>query len=224
MQRRDRPGRVRDGLERFIPTWVLRHPTWSGVIWAIVFAILIGVAELADWPGWAWIIVFLLLVAPALLATIIVLSSTPRSHLNTFGSVFGHFFTRYLVLVVGFLAWTTSVVLGAAISTSLQLAAENREDEVMGIGIELVARIAPNVIVLLWIAFILRCAWFLSRLRGWRELPTHTEVPESFFRRNPSLRSLALGLAHPGLLLVTGVISGAGILIVDVAMFVMEFE
>jgi hypothetical protein len=222
MNRTDRPRSVHRRDDRSLPDWFRRHPTWCGVIWAGLCTAMLFVAGAADWPAWAWTIAFTVLVVPTLVATIIVLSATPRTHLDHVGSVFGHFFTRYLVLVIGFLAWTCSVVLGAGISTSLQLAAENREHEVVGIGFELVATIAPVVVGLLWIAFVLRCAWFLVRLRGWREIPATSDVPESLYRGHPNLRALVLGLAHPALLVVTGILSGVGILVVDVATIVLE--
>jgi hypothetical protein len=140
-------------------------------------------------------------------ATIVVLRATPRDHLSTHSSVFGHFFVRYLTLVLAFFAWSGSVVLGAAISTSIQLAAEGREDEVTGIGFQVITALTPLVAGLLWAALIVRCSWFLARLRGWREVPAVSEVPPELLAGRPGLRRIVIGLAHPGLLLATGLAS-----------------
>ena len=62
----------------------------------------------------------------------------------------------------------------------------------------------PLVVSVLWLAFIIRCAWFLRRLRGWKQDPRRVRVPKKFLRSRPRLRAGRLGLAHPGLLLVAG--------------------
>ncbi|MEC5150805.1 hypothetical protein [Cryobacterium sp. GrIS_2_6] len=67
-------------------------------------------------------------------------------------------------------------------------------------------------VVVLWMALVVRCSWFLRRLRGWRELPEAHAVPEDFLRTSPRLRSTIVGLAHPGLLLAGGL--GASVLAV----------
>jgi hypothetical protein len=59
----------------------------------------------------------------------------------------------------------------------------------------------------LWAALIVRCSWFLARLRGWREVPTVSEVPQAMLASRPRLRRIVIGLAHPGLLLATGLAS-----------------
>ena len=133
--------------------------------------------------------------------------TTPRDHLEHRSSVFGHFFSRYVTLIFAFFAWSGSVVLGAAISTSIQLAAEGKEDEITGIGFDVLSALTPIAATVLWTALIVRCSWFLARLRGWGEAPAASEVPDALFANRADLRRVAVGLAHPGLLLATGLAS-----------------
>lgn len=191
----------------------MAHPLVWGSAWAAAFTTLIVVAGVLDWPTIAWSLLVLVLVAPSLAATIIVLSVTPRDHLHDRTTVFGHFFVRYLTLVLAFMAWSASVVLGAVISTSIQLAAEGDDEEVASIGFDLMAALTPVVVTVLWGALIVRCAWFLGRLRGWREVPDASEVPATLFARRPALRRVVIGLAHPALLLATGLASAVTALI-----------
>ena len=102
-------------------------------------------------------------------------------------SVFAHFFVRYLALVLAVVAWGASVVVGAAISQTIQLAAEGREDEIDGVGFDIMAVIVPLLVALLWAAFVLRCSWFLAKVRGWREAPATDGVPDAA-RRASGLR------------------------------------
>jgi hypothetical protein len=183
------------------------HPLAWGAAWAAVFGAVIVMGEIFDWPTAAWLLLLAVLVAPSLVATIVVLRATPRDHLSARTSVFGHFFVRYVTLVLAFAAWSASVVLGAAISTSIQLAAEGKEDEITGIGFQVLAALTPLVAGVLWAALIVRCSWFLARLRGWREVPAVSEVPAAMLERRPRLRRIVIGLAHPGLLLATGLAS-----------------
>jgi hypothetical protein len=201
-----------------IGTSVVAHPLAWGAAWSALFATLVVVAGVARWPAWTWLALVLLLIAPSLVATIVVLNGTPRDHLHSRASVFGHFFARYAALVFAFVAWSGSVVLGAAISTSIQLAAEGDEDEVVGVGLQLMSVLTPVVVAVLWAAFVVRCAWFLGRLRGWREVPATSEVPASLLAAHPALRRMAIGLAHPGLLLATGLLAAV------TAFFVPEGE
>jgi hypothetical protein len=187
---------------------IVAHPLWWGAAWSAVFAAAAIVAVAVPWPAWAWLVLAALLIAPSLVATIVVLTGTPRDHLHSRSTVFGHFFVRYLALVFAFLTWAVSVVLGAAISTSIQVAARGDEDEIVGIGLQLLATVTPVVVALLWLGFVVRCAWFLGRLRGWSELPATSEVPATLLAGRPDLRRVAIGLAHPGLLLVVGVVAG----------------
>lgn len=186
---------------------ITRHPLVWGAVWAALFGAVIVVAAFLDWPTWVWLLLVVLLVAPSLTATIMVLRATPRDHLEHRTSVFGHFFVRFLTLVFAFFAWSGSVVLGAAISTSIQLAAEGKEDEITGIGFDVLSALTPLAGTVLWAALVVRCSWFLARLRGWGEAPSTTEVPASLLANAPGLRRIAIGLAHPGLLLATGLAS-----------------
>ncbi|WP_139417585.1 hypothetical protein [Agromyces laixinhei] len=188
-------------------TSITRHPLAWGGAWAALFGAGIVVAAFLDWPTWAWSLLVAALVGPSLVATIVVLRATPRDHLAHRTSVFGHFFSRYLALVAAFIAWSGSVVLGAAISTSIQLAAEGNEEELTGIGFEVLAALTPVAVTVLWAALIVRCSWFLARLRGWSEAPATSEVPDAMFSARPRLRRIVIGLAHPGLLLATGLAS-----------------
>ncbi len=183
------------------------HPLVWGAAWAALFGSILVVAGVLDWPTPAWLSLLALLVAPSLAATVIVLRATPRDHLGARTSVFGHFFVRYLTLVLAFFAWSASVVLGAAISTSIQLAAEGKEDELTGIGLQVLAALTPIAAGVLWAALIVRCSWFLARLRGWQEVPESSEVPAAMLAEHPRLRRIVIGLAHPGLLLTTGLVS-----------------
>ncbi|MEV1129791.1 hypothetical protein [Agromyces sp. NPDC049794] len=192
---------------------VVAHPLVWGAAWAAAFTTLVVIAGLFDWPTATWLLFVLVLVAPTLAATIFVLSVTPRDHLHDRTTVFGHFFVRFVTLVLAFMAWSASVVLGAVISTSIQLAAENDEEEVASIGFDVMAALTPAVTAVLWGALIVRCVWFLARLRGWREVPTRSEVPESLLAGRPDLRRVVIGLAHPGLLLATGIASAVAALI-----------
>jgi hypothetical protein len=78
----------------------------------------------------------------------------------------------------------------------------------VGLGLQLLGTLTPVVVALLWIGFVVRCAWFLGRLRGWREVPATSEVPVSLLAHRPALRRMAIGLAHPGLLLAVGLVAG----------------
>lgn len=192
---------------------IVAHPLVWGAAWAAVFTTLVVIAGVLDWPTLSWSLLVLVLVAPSLAATILVLSVTPRDHLHDRTTVFGHFFVRFLTLVFAFMAWSASVVLGAVISTSIQLAAEGDEEEVASIGFDVMAALTPAVAAVLWGALIVRCVWFLGRLRGWREAPATSEVPETLLAGRPALRRVVIGLAHPGLLLATGIASAVTALI-----------
>jgi hypothetical protein len=72
------------------------------------------------------------------------------------------------------------------------------------LGFNLLLAAVPLVVSVLWMALIVRCAWFLRRLRGWRQIPEESRLPKRFLRHSPQLRRVVVGLAHPGLLLVAG--------------------
>ncbi|WP_347110667.1 hypothetical protein AAHB33_07880 [Paenarthrobacter sp. S56] len=129
-------------------------------------------------------------------------------------TVLGHFFVRFLGLVAAFMVWAASVVMSASISTTVQSVIGDSEKEVTALGFNLMVASVPLVLSVLWMAFIVRCAWFLRRLRGWREIPARTRVPKKFLKGRPKLKRVVVGLAHPGLLLVAGL--GTSILAVFV--------
>jgi hypothetical protein len=63
----------------------------------------------------------------------------------------------------------------------------------------------------LWVAFIVRCAWFLARIRGWSARPLHTEVPETLLAGRPAGRAFVIALANPALLLISGLVASVGV-------------
>lgn len=191
---------------------VAAHPLAWGGGWALLLGVILLVGVPFAWPFLGMVVLLLLLIAPSAGATVVVLSGTPRDHLERRGSIFGHFLVRYLTLIAAFFTWVGSIVLGSTISTAMQLEAAGREDEVLNTGLLLITGLTPFVIVVLWAAFIIRCAWFLARIRGWRALPSRSEVPDTLLAAHPEFRRLVVALANPGLLLITGFIAGIGVL------------
>ncbi|MBG0739396.1 hypothetical protein IV500_08335 [Paeniglutamicibacter antarcticus] len=189
----------------WLPGWLVRSPLRTGWIWTGSWAVLIVVDEFAELAGWIWYLLVGLAALPTLLATVTVLHATPRRHLKpTSESVLSHFFVRFLGLVLAFVIWAFSVVLSASISTTIQSLSAADERQVTGYGFQLLLAAFPLVVSVLWLALIIRCAWFLGRLRGWRQAPAHSKVPEKFLQDRPELRRVVIGLAQPGLLLVAG--------------------
>lgn len=188
-----------------LPDWLVRHPLYVGWAWVGFWGLLIVLDEFLDVAGWSWYLLVGMAALPTLLATLAVLNATPRRHLKPrTESVLGHFFVRFLALVTAFLVWGISVVMSASISTTVQAAAGDSEREVTALGFNLLVAAVPLVVSVLWMAFIVRCAWFLRRLRGWRQDPASSRVPKKFLRSRQGLRRVVVGLAHPGLLLVGG--------------------
>lgn len=202
-------------LNAALPQWLVSHPLTASWWWLGAFMALLVAAELFDWSIPVWIALITGATLPSLVAMVIVLLATPRRNLESHGSVFGHFFARYLTVIAGFLAWTASIVLGAAISTTLTLAASGREDEILGTGFSLVLGVILPAVTFLWIVFLLRCAWFLARVRGWKQIPATTTVPARLFLRELRLRAVVIGLAHPGVLIAAACISGLGLLSIE---------
>lgn len=192
---------------------VVEHPLAWGGGWALLVGALLLTGAVLEWPFTVMTVLLLLLIVPSAGATIIVLIATPRDHLHDRGSIFGHFFVRYVTLVAAFIAWSASVVIGAAISTAIQLEADGREDEIVETGLTIMAALLPLIAIVLWAAFIVRCAWFLARIRGWRAQPSRSEVPDSLLARHHEFRRLVIALANPGLLLITGLVSSAGLIV-----------
>lgn len=206
---------MREGMRRAAATVagaVTRHPLAWGLAWSAVIGAVLALGTALEWPFGAMSVLLILLLAPSAIATVIVLKSTPRDHLRERDSIFGHFFVRFITLIVAFFAWSASVVVGAAISTAIQLEAEGREDEVVDTGFTVMLALLPFVAVVLWVAFIVRCAWFLARIRGWRARPADTEVPDTMLAERPGGRALVIALANPALLLITGLVASLGVL------------
>lgn len=201
-------------VNRVLPATLVAHPLLWNWAWFLVFGVATVVSWASEWSFAAWVTLMALGSLPTLTATIALLLHTPRSHLHAHDSVFGHFFVRFVTLIVGFAAWTVSVVMSASLSSLLQLLAENREDEITYTGIELFASLTLPVVLALWLVLLLRCAWFLSRLRGWREHPSaeRSLVPDAFLATLPRLRSVVVGVAHPGALIASAGLSSAAVL------------
>ncbi|MEV7664108.1 hypothetical protein [Paenarthrobacter sp. NPDC089316] len=191
--------------DAWLPGWLVSHPLYAGWAWTVVWAGLIVLDEVVDLAGWTWYLLVLMAALPTVISTLVVLHATPRSHLRAVdATVLGHFFVRFLGLVAAFMVWAASVVLSASISTTVQSVIGDSEKEVTALGFNLMLAAVPLVVSILWMAFIVRCAWFLRRLRGWRQVPVKTRVPKKFLRGRPRLKRVVVGLAHPGLLLVAG--------------------
>ena len=188
-----------------LPAWLVEHPLTAGWAWAGFWAALIVADEFLDLAGWSWYVLVGMAALPTLLASIALLHATPRRYLKPRrDTVLGHFFVRFLALIAAFLVWGVSVVMSASISTTLQSLVGASEREVTAVGLNLLVAAIPLVVSVLWLAFIIRCAWFLRKLRGWKQTPVPGAVPKKFLRDRPRLRRVVVGLAHPGLLLVAG--------------------
>ncbi|MBP2393014.1 hypothetical protein [Paenarthrobacter nicotinovorans] len=202
--------------DAWLPRWLVAHPLNAGWAWTLLWAGLIVLDELLDLAGWTWYLLVLVAALPTLISTLVVLHATPRSHLRAVdATVLGHFFVRFLALVAAFMVWAASVVMSASISTTVQSVIGDSEKEVTALGFNLMLAAVPLVLSVLWMAFIVRCAWFLRRLRGWRQVPVKTRVPKKFLRGRPRLKRVVVGLAHPGLLLVAGLGTSLLALFVD---------
>lgn len=198
------PGTLR-GRDAWLPAWLIRSPLLVGWAWTSFWALLIVVDEFVDLAGWTWYLLVGMAALPTLVCTLAVLRATPRRHLKPRReSVLGHFFVRFLALTAAFLVWGISVVASASISTTVQALAGDSERAVTSLGLNLLLAAVPLVISVLWMAFIVRCAWFLRRLRGWSQAPASSRVPKRFLRDRPDLKRVVVGLAHPGLLFVAG--------------------
>ncbi|MFF2032166.1 hypothetical protein [Arthrobacter sp. NPDC058192] len=188
-----------------LPAWLVEHPLTAGWSWTAFWAALIVADEFLDLAGWSWYVLVGMAALPTLLASLALLHATPRLYLRPHReTVLGHFFVRFLALIAAFLVWGVSVVMSASISTTLQSLVGADEREVTGVGFNLLLAAVPLVVSVLWLAFIIRCAWFLRRLRGWKQIPEPGTVHKKFLRDMPRLRRVVVGLAHPGLLLVAG--------------------
>lgn len=204
-------------LDRLLPRFVVRHILLLSWLWIAVWAALALTEELTDFPAWIFSLATALMVLPSLIATGLCLWVTPRYQLLHTESILTHFVARFVTVIFAFFAWTVSIVIGASISSLIQLLGENKESEVIGTGFQLMGAITPVVAVLIWLGLIMRCSWFLLRLRGWRAHPTTTELPDSFLASTPDLRGFTIGLAHPGSLATAGLLSAVGAVLMTIS-------
>jgi hypothetical protein len=161
--------------------------------------------EFVDLAGWTWYVLVGMAALPTPVCTVAVLHATPRRYLKPEKeSVLAHFFVRFLALAAAFMVWGLSLVASASISTTVQALAGNSERAVMSLGLNLLQAAVPLVVSVLWTELIVRCAWFLRCLRGWRQNLQDSRLPKRFLRHSPQLRRVVVGLARPGLLLVAG--------------------
>lgn len=191
--------------DAWLPAWLVQRPLTAGWAWTGAWAVLIVADEFLDLAGWSWYVLVGMAALPTLLASLALLHATPRRYLKpSRDTVLGHFFVRFLALIAAFLVWGVSIVMSASISTTVQSLVGESEREVTAVGFNLLLAGIPLVVSVLWLAFIIRCAWFLRRLRGWKQTPELGTVPKKFLRDRPRLKRVVVGLAHPGLLLVAG--------------------
>ncbi|MDF2563049.1 MAG: hypothetical protein K0R99_4495 [Microbacterium sp.] len=169
--------------------------------------VLLIVCDLLGGPHWLRATLTLTAALPPLVATLIVLSQTPRSHLEYEPSILTHFFARFLALFSAFVFWLGSVVIGGAIAVQLADESGTNIETAWLTAADLFARIVPPVTVLLYCVLIIRYAGYLVRLRGWSAVPTRHRIPEHFLADAPRTRQIVIGLAHPGLLLASGLLS-----------------
>ncbi len=194
-------------LEPHHPSFVTAHPTALGLLWMTAVVIVLVVCDLAGGPGLLRAALSLTAALPPLLATLVVLSQTPRSHLEYEPSILSHFFARFLALFSAFIFWLGSVVIGGAIAVQLADESGTNIESAWFTAAQLFAMIVPPVAVLLYCVLIIRYASYLVRLRGWSAVPTRHRIPEHFLAESPRTRQIVIGLAHPGLLLAAGLLS-----------------
>ncbi len=199
-----------------LPDFVVRHGLLLIWLWVAVWAAVALTEELTDIPNWVFTLATALMVVPPLIATGLCLWVTPRYQLLHTESILTHFVGRFVTVVFAFVAWTISIVIGASISSFIQLLGENKETQVLGTGFELMGAITPLVAILIWLGLIIRCSWFLVRLRGWKAEPVRSELPDTFLDAAPRVRRFTIALAHPGTLAVAGVLSTVGSILVAI--------
>ncbi|MDR6168017.1 cytochrome c oxidase subunit IV [Microbacterium paludicola] len=183
------------------------HPTALGLLWMVAVVALLVICDLLGGPHWLRATLTLTAALPPLVATLIVLSQTPRSHLEYEPSILTHFFARFLALFSAFVFWLGSVVIGGAIAVQLADESGTNIETAWLVAGDLFARIVPPVTVLLYCVLIIGYASYLVRLRGWSAVPTRHRIPEHFLAEAPRTRQIVIGLAHPGLLLASGLLS-----------------
>ena len=205
--------RMAERYETRHPDWLVQHALTAGWIWAAFWVLMLVAADHFDLHAALWVAFVVLAVFPTFSATVIVLSQTPHERLNRSESVLGHFLSRFAGYAFAFVAWTASVVLSATIATQLQIAGKDNTGDTLDVGVGYIVGSVPIVVLFLWLMLILRYAWYLSRLRGWRSRPVSTRLPDDFLETSPRSHGIIVGLAHPGLLAATG---GLAVLIASV--------
>jgi hypothetical protein len=201
-------------VEGGFPEALLRHSVALSWLWIAVWAAVALTEELTDIPTWVFTVATVLMIIPSVVATALCLWVTPRGQLFYAESILSHFVIRFVTVVFAFLAWTVSIVIGASVSSVIQLVSEGKERDVLGVGFSLMAAFAPVVAVLIWLGLVLRCCWFLGRLRGWRVDPNATSLPPTFLAQAPRMRILTIRLAHPALLATAGILSSIGTVLI----------
>jgi len=186
---------------------VSEHPTAAGWIWLAAMAVLHVLFTVLGLPHALRMAVTASAVLPPLLASVLVLSQTPRTHLEYEESVLGHFASRFMGLASAVVLWMGSVVLGAAVAVQLADDASANPGVAWSEAVKIFAAIVPTVLLLLLAAFVLRCVGYLVRLRGWSAVPSSHRIPDGLLAEVPRTRRIIIGLAHPGLLLVSGLLT-----------------
>lgn len=201
-------------IEPLHPAFLERHPTASGWLWLALMALLLTACDLLGGPEPLRVSISLSAALPSLGATLLVLSQTPRTHLEYEESILGHFFARFFALLGALVLWIGSVVLGAAVAVQLTVDAGTDSDRAWSEAIDIFAAVVPLIVATLWAVLVFRCVGYIARLRGWAAVPARHRIPEQFLDELPRTRRIVVGLAHPVLLLVAGTLS---ILLVFVA-------
>lgn len=194
-------------LEPWHPALVVRRPALSGWSWLALMAALLLACDLVDAPEGVALVVSLSAAAPSLGATLIVLSQTPRTHLDHEESILGHFFARFFAVLGALVLWVGSVVLGAAVAVQLAEDTGSNPDQAWFEAFEIIGGVVPLIIAMLWAVLVLRCVGYIARLRGWAAVPDRHRIPDHFFAEHPRTRRVLIGFAHPLLLLVAGAVS-----------------
>lgn len=194
-------------VEPLHPLFLVRHPTLSGWIWLAAAVVLLVVCELWIDDETAGVVVSLLGALPSLGATLLVLAQTPRTHLEYEESILGHFFARFFAVLGALILWVGSVVLGAAVAVQLAEDTGADPEKAWVEAFEIFGAIVPFVVAMLWAVLVFRCVGYIARLRGWAGVPERHRIPDEFLTELPRTRRLVIGLAHPSLLLVAGLLS-----------------
>ena len=194
-------------IESLHPGFAVRHPTLSGWIWLAVAVVLLIVCEIWAANEAIGVVVSLVGALPSLGATLLVLAQTPRTHLDHEESILGHFFARFFAVLGALILWIGSVVLGAAVAVQLADDAGADPEKAWIEAFEIFGAVVPFIVAMLWAVLVFRCVGYIARLRGWAGVPARHRIPVGFLGELPRTRRVVIGLAHPALLLVAGLLS-----------------